>query len=196
MIRLNRPPCPYPKALADNNYKHTTNKDALRKGAHDKCMYCESIISHISYAHVEHIKPKADGKYPELEFEWSNLGYACAMCNGSKSDKYDENTPFIDPYIDNPNDYIFALGPMLFQRNGSERGEYTIKEIALNRLELVEKRNDKTNNIMMALNACYRTDNKELRESAIMELQAKSDTDQEYSLCVQSVFIANDYHRQ
>ncbi|MEE9118515.1 MAG: HNH endonuclease, partial [Calditrichia bacterium] len=62
MIRIERPECPRPIALTNQNYKHPINKDTLRRSSHDKCMYCESKISHIDFAHVEHIKPKAEDK--------------------------------------------------------------------------------------------------------------------------------------
>ena len=122
------------KALEDGNYKHKTNKEALRQASFDKCMYCESKISHIDFAHVEHIKPKAQGKYLELEFVWENLGYVCPKCNNFKSEKYDESTPYIDPYAENPEEHIFAAGAFVYHRNGSERGELTICDIELNSL--------------------------------------------------------------
>lgn len=59
MIKLERPDCPYPAALEAGNYKHERNKLALKQASHDKCMYCECKISHIDFAHIEHIKPKA-----------------------------------------------------------------------------------------------------------------------------------------
>ncbi len=86
MIRLSRPDCPHPDALANSNYKHPKNKQALHDASFGKCMYCESHVSHIDYAHVEHIKPKADGKYPYLKYVWDNLGYSCAICNVNKDE--------------------------------------------------------------------------------------------------------------
>ena len=79
MIALKRPKCPNPAALVKKKYDDPLNKEALRKSTSGKCMYCESKMEHISYAHVEHIKPKS--KFPELEFEWTNLGFSCQICN-------------------------------------------------------------------------------------------------------------------
>ena len=103
-------------------------------------MYCESKVSHIDFAHVEHIKPKAWDKFPELEFIWDNLGYACAKCNNEKSDKYFDDAPFINPYAEEPSEFVFFFGPLMFHRNGGERGEISVKEINLNRPELIERR--------------------------------------------------------
>jgi len=188
MIALIRPKCPNPAALAKGDYKDPVNKDALRKSTAGKCMYCESKIEHNSYAHVEHIKPKA--KYPELEFSWDNLGFSCQVCNTNKGDKYDETTPFIDPYTENPEDYIVFLEFYLYPRQGSERGEYTIKELDLNRPNLIERRKERIKKLIVMINAAYRTSSENLRNQAITELKAEADKDKEYSGMVKSVLLA------
>ena len=195
MIRLNRPECPNPQALENEDYKYRENKQALRHASHDKCMYCESKISHIDYAHVEHIKPKADNKFPELKFDWDNLGYSCPKCNNAKSDKYDINTPFIDPYAENPEEYIFVFGSLLFPRNGSERGDLTISEIELNRGDLIEKRQTRIDNITKTLKVCFRTNNDDLRNNAMESLRVEGNADKEYSLVVNAFIKANDRRR-
>ncbi len=149
MIRINRPACPHPEALKQKTYKHPINKSALREASNGKCMYCESDVSHIDYAQIEHIQPKAIGQYPELEFEWENLGYSCAKCNNTKSNKYHSETPYINPYDENPNDNLVFSGPMLFSKKGSERGELSIEDIGLNRPELIEKEQQKLTELMM-----------------------------------------------
>ena len=164
MIKLERMACPYQKALNDGNYKHPTNKEALRQSSHDKCMYCESKISHIDFAHVEHIKPKSKEKYPELEFEWTNLGYSCPKCNNAKSDSYDEETPYLDPYSEDPSHHLFSAYALILIRNGSERAELTIKDTELNRPDLLEKRYIRLNQVMDALKACHRTTNNTLKQ--------------------------------
>lgn len=190
MIKLSRPDCPHPAALDAGNYKHPTNKEALVKASNGKCMYCESIITHIDYGDVEHIKPKAAGKFPELEYEWSNLGLVCGKCNNEKSDKFYAEAPFIDPYTEDPSEHLIALGTMIAQRNGSVRGEVTIREIALNRPELLEKRLVRMNMILVALNAAYRTPVEVLRKAALDELSKEANSDKEYSLIVQAALKA------
>jgi hypothetical protein len=185
MIRLNRPNCPNQTALSGGNYKHPDNKEALKTNSHDKCMYCESKISHIDHAHIEHIKPK--DQFPELEFDWNNLGYACPKCNNQKHNKYHEDTPFINPYDEDPQNHIAAGLAMLFPRQGSERGELTIKEIGLNRPELLEKRGERIIEVQQAINACNRTTNQTLRDDAEKSLQAFSENDSEYSMCARSM---------
>lgn len=191
MIKLSRKACPHPDALDNGNYKHPRNKQALKESSSDKCMYCESKISHIDFAHVEHIKPKAENKYPDLEFEWSNLGYACPKCNNEKSDKFHDALPYVDPYEDEPTSHFFAAGTLLLVKNGSERAEVTIKDIGLNRPELIEKRLDRMNDIQKSLNACFRTSSDALKEILIDELKMEASEDKEYSLFVGSLLQAH-----
>lgn len=43
---------------------------------HDgKCYLCEQL-THKSFE-IEHLKPKAEGYYPELRFKWNNLFLSC-----------------------------------------------------------------------------------------------------------------------
>ncbi|ELB2838166.1 HNH endonuclease [Vibrio alginolyticus] len=191
MIRLFRPNCPNPAALAANNYKHPDNKAALKDASNDKCMYCECKISHIDFAHVEHIKPKAEDKYPELMFVWENLGYACPKCNNSKSDKYHEDTPYINPYNEDPEQHLVAYGTYLFSKNGSERGDLTINDLNLNRPDLLEKRQVKIEELKRTIDACFRTSSQALRKAALAELQKEAEADKELSLFVKSYMLLN-----
>jgi uncharacterized protein (TIGR02646 family) len=67
-------------------------KKALRRAQHEKCAFCESHLTHISYGDVEHLRPKAavaqyDGDplerpgYYWLAYEWDNLFLSCQLCN-------------------------------------------------------------------------------------------------------------------
>ena len=191
MIKLSRPECPHPIALQNGNYKHPTNKEALKRANSDKCMYCESKISQIDFAHIEHYKPKATDKYPELEFVWDNLGYACPKCNNGKSDKFHNDTPYIDPYSEEPSDFFYATGIWLFMKNGSERSEISIRDIGLNRPELLEKRLEKINEIQKSINACHRTSNEALKIAALNELKQESSPEKEYSFFVTALLKAH-----
>jgi len=192
MIKITRPECPNPTALVGGNYKHPDNKLALKNSSFDKCMYCECKISHIDFAHVEHIKPKSPDKYPELEFEWTNLGYACPKCNNEKHNKYHEDTPYINPYVDDPNNYVHAFGTFIFSKNGNERAEITITDLKLNRKELLERRMLRINDIKRSIDACNRTSSETLRTSALEEIQREAEDNRELSLFVKSYLSSND----
>lgn len=187
MIRIKRPRCPRPEALSGSNYKHRDNKDELRKASFDKCMYCESKISHIDYADIEHIKPKADDKYTELKYDWNNLGYSCRRCNTAKGEKYSEETPYINPYEEDPEDFIYSSGAFLFPKMGNERGDLTINDIELNRLGLIERRQERIKGITKSISACFRTNNVTLRGDALEALKMEALPDKEYSLVIKTL---------
>ncbi|MFI0478898.1 MAG: HNH endonuclease [Candidatus Rhabdochlamydia sp.] len=186
MIKINRPICPNTGSLASGNYKHPDNKAALLEVSHNKCVYCESIFSHVDFGDVEHIKPKS--KYPQETFVWENLGIVCRRCNHEKSDKYDESAPYINPYSEDPEDHIAIFGSILSQKKGSERGQLTILDIGLNRLDLIEKRKQKQNDIEKAISDCFKTKNQKLKAAAIKSLLEEATSDKEYSLLIKTLF--------
>lgn len=184
MIKLNRPSCHNPTALA-GNYKHPYNKLALQNASYGKCMYCESKVLHTYYGDVEHIKPK--DTYPQLEFEWDNLGFVCAQCNGKKSNKYDENTPYLNPYQEDPADYVIAVGALVKHKKGCERAEITIIDIDLNRASLIEKRQARIDDIEKAINSCFRTKNPTLKQNALAELKKEAEAEKEYAMIINAL---------
>ena len=187
MISLIRPECPNPVALVEEIYNDPVNKDALRKSTSGKCMYCEGKMEPYSYAHVEHIKPKA--KFPELKFTWSNLGFSCQVCNTKKGEKYDKSTPFINPYNEDPEDHLEFIDFYVLPKHGSKRGVYTIKEIDLNRANLVDIRKERYEKLKMMVNATFRTSKKSLRNQSIEELKKEAENDKEYSAMVKSLLV-------
>ncbi|MDD3302863.1 MAG: HNH endonuclease [Candidatus Gracilibacteria bacterium] len=190
MRKINRPPCPNPTALA-TDYKYPQNKEALKNASFGKCMYCESIISHIDYGDIEHIKPKS--RFPGLKFEWNNLGYSCTRCNREyKKDKFNEDTPYINPYNEDPNEHIFISGAFVMQKQGSERGELTKIDIGLNRDSLIQNRQEKIDRVQKTVDACYRTSNEALKNDALEALKKEANEDKEYSLCIKYLLKSQD----
>lgn len=188
MRRLYRPACPNSAALL-TNYKHPENKQALVMASHGKCMYCESQVSHVYFGDIEHIRPK--NKYPELEFEWTNLGYSCARCNNAKKDQFDNTCPIIDPYNEEPEKHLFAFGALLTQKAGSERGAITISTTDLNRAELIERRMIRLKQLQIALDACYRTKNTHIQATLLAELDKEGEVDKEFSMFAAALIAAN-----
>lgn len=133
---------PIPDSLY-TRYNHDEVKDALRAECNSKCMYCESKVEHITDLHIEHIKPKAKTKFPELTFEYANLGLACPLCNRNKSDTFDTGNPFINPYVDNPDHHFYAWGVFLWPKDNDSRARLTELEIDLNRKDLIEARTER-----------------------------------------------------
>jgi hypothetical protein len=149
-------------------------------------MYCESKVSHVYYGDVEHLRPKS--KFPEFEFDWDNLGYVCARCNGEKLDKWSHETPFINPFIEEPDEHLAALGPFIYHRSGSERGEYTWRELGLNRPDLIERRIDRIDRIRDLIDKTKRTRGGGLRELIMTKLEEELEDSQEYCMTSRAAF--------
>lgn len=192
MIKIDRPDCPYPKALEDGNYKHKRNKDALINASSGKCMYCESKVTDVYFGDVEHIKPKQMEKFKHLEFEWSNLGFSCAVCNNNKQMKYKEDLPYVNPYEEDPEFFFIAAGNILFNRLGDERADITIKEIDLNRPPLLEHRLEEIKRLNNLIDRAYRTSNPTLRKMAIEEIEEEIAPDKEYSLFLRTHWLLHN----
>lgn len=171
-----------------NRYNNKEIKNKLKEESNNKCMYCESVIGHIAHEHIEHFRPKAKSKYPELTFEWVNLGLSCPICNMNKSDEFDENLPFINPYFEEPNDFFIALGNMVYPKLGNRRAELTRSMIKLNRPELIERRTERLNMIELLINRYSEANNKILKQAILNEILIEIRTDKPYSMCAKSLF--------
>jgi uncharacterized protein (TIGR02646 family) len=152
-----------------NIYAHKSVKQALIQAQHDKCFLCESKITHIAYGDVEHFRPKAAYSqddndalhkpgYYWLAYEWKNLFLSCQLCNQqfkknlfplvnpsaratSHKDDLDSEQPlFIDPSIDDPEQFISFRGEVPFAPGDNPRGRATIKGLGLDRQKLNEER--------------------------------------------------------
>ncbi len=185
MIKLNKQVCPDPIALK-RNYKHPKIKKAIKEDSFEKCIYCESKIVHVYFGDVEHMKPKS--KFPKLKFDWDNLGYVCAQCNNQKNDKWDDQYPFINPYIENPLDFLCAVGHFIYHLSGNKRGEITEKEINLNRPELVEMRKERIDAIMTLADRYSSEPNITLKNILLKEIKKELADDKPYSVCAKSIF--------
>lgn len=126
-------------------YRKKEIKDALKSETHNKCVYCESKFMHTYPGDVEHLLPKS--VFPKLTFEWSNLSFSCFACNNCKSDYYNAKKELINPFNENPEDYIFAVGPMIWSKGNGNKGDTTLLVIGLNREELILKRTERIQNL-------------------------------------------------
>lgn len=185
MIRLTRPACPDPNAL-QANYKAPVNKAALETACFQKCMYCESKVSHVYFGDVEHIKPKA--QFPALEFVWDNLGYVCARCNNAKSNHWNTASPLIDPFTEDPPDHLAGVGAWVWHRNGSQRGEYTQRTLDLNRSDLIERRVDRIQQIRNLVDRVHRTQDAQLRVLILNDLESSLTDDSEYAMVSRAAY--------
>jgi uncharacterized protein (TIGR02646 family) len=153
-------------------YAHESVKKALIAAQHDKCAFCESKITHISYGDVEHFRPKKAYRqnandalttpgYYWLAYEWDNLFLACQLCNqrhkgnlfplanpAGRATSHKHNTEleqplFIDPALDDPEEYISFRREIPYPVSDKPRGLNTIINLGLERPELSEVRYDR-----------------------------------------------------
>lgn len=105
-------------AVTSKDYGTLYGKEDVRRqlmnDQHKKCAYCEKPIED-EQRHVDHYRPKS--LYHDLAFTWDNLVGACWKCNLDKKDNFplsdeskrftdDEEPLLINPYIDDPMEYI------------------------------------------------------------------------------------------
>jgi len=109
------------------------------------CVYCERKIS-TENSHVEHVRPKALHKFPNLFDKYENMVVSCDLkntCGNYKGSEYDEK--FIHPIENDPADFMtynFATGKIVNKNDSlKERVDYTCEILNLNGCrELIEAR--------------------------------------------------------
>lgn len=120
------------------HWRHRDIKAQLHAETDGKCAYCEAVIGDVSFPHVEHMIPKSI--HPELAHTWSNLTSACQVCNINKGDYYHPDLPVLNPYIDDIGEHIDFPGGFANVKLTAARGEATVKELDLNRIDLAMAR--------------------------------------------------------
>jgi uncharacterized protein (TIGR02646 family) len=146
-------------------------KKALIKAQHDKCAFCESKVSHISFGDVEHYRPKGGIRqdaadplehpgYFWLAYVWENLFFACQLCNQSfkknlfpladptrrarshMDDLTAEEPMLIHPSDEEPSVLIGFREEIAFPIDDHPRARATIDVLGLNRDAMAEHRRD------------------------------------------------------
>lgn len=170
-------------------YRHPQIKAALLLETHGKCAYCESKLKHIHHGDVEHIFPKSLD--PTLRFAWDNLTIACEICNQNKSNKDPTANFIIDPYKVEPTAHLLFFGAILYSL-GTTFGKSTTVLLDLNRTELIERRQERLDQIMGICEIILRTDLPVVTRKAILaDLIAKDAAPQApYSAMANSAIAA------
>lgn len=139
MIKLPSP-FRYPQSKHRRKYnpQYRTNKSykkVLRYEFNRQCIYCRrpEFYKHEDFG-VEHYKPKEI--FPELEWDYDNLFYACNTCNSRKGESWPTKTQIANnAFIPNPCEHIMFKhlkfhGATVELR--SEAGIYTDELLDLN----------------------------------------------------------------
>lgn len=169
-------------------YRNRDVKDLLKTETSCKCAYCESKVTAVYWGDVEHIAPRSI--HPELTFEYDNLTLACAVCNNGKRAYADPSTPLVNPYVDDPADYLLALGPIIKGFPGNSRGFATEVVLKLNRQDLIERRHERLERLSHLVTAFVMETSVSRKTLLQMQLVAEVANDKEYAF-VARAFIQN-----
>ena len=161
-------------------YNTADVKELLKEETNCKCAYCESKMLHVDYGDIEHIIPKGDD--PTLRYSYENLTLACGICNTKKSVHLD----VLNPYAVDPEDHLFAFGPLIFRRPHSDAGAIAVRRLDLNRAPLVEKRKERIEALQTIADQILRTSNASLRQLLIEEFEEQCSGKMEYSLAAKA----------
>ena len=153
-------------------YRHADIKAALRRDSHNKCIYCESDIG---FGQTDHINPVS--KCPDEIVSWANLALVCTECNTHKKDYYAPAEPLINPFVDEPSEHLQFLGPWLSALVGDAMGWRTLKQINLNRWNLIQwrmKRLERLTPLIEQWKAHPNGETKDILRQAILDEAADS----------------------
>jgi hypothetical protein len=159
----------------EGRHRHAEIKACLIAEAFDKCMYCEEKLSSAQFGDVEHIRPKA--LYPYLYVTWENLGLACIQCNNAKSNK----EGFVNPYVEEPLDFISFAGPFIRYDAGNAKGQFTVRGLKLNRMPLIAKRTTAIEKLVEKLDLLVVIQPGPMRDVLETEIQETVSNDQEFA---------------
>jgi len=175
----------------ENNYRDPRVKCAVMAETHDKCAYCESKSTANAPGDVEHILPKAG--HPERLLDYHNFTFVCSWCNICKGNKeYVDGNGLLNPYIDEPNQYVFAAGPMLLPSTdhaNALRGIRMIDDLKLDRTPLLEQRAERLKEKWSVMAREYHNAGTDpIRNLAAHQIKAAVAPDSEYSMFALSFF--------
>ena len=138
-------------------------REQLMNDQHEKCAFCECTLLDKD-PEVEHFRPKTRVRqdktrgntiklaYYWMAYDWDNLLYSCHQCNRIKGNYFplkdpdnrfdipNESPLLINPYTEDPADFIEFRQEKVFAKNNNAKGNKTIEVLGLNRKDLVELR--------------------------------------------------------
>jgi hypothetical protein len=170
-----------------DRYRQQDVKDTAANDSHGKCVYCESRIAHVGYAHLEHLQPKI--RFPRHAYEWNNLALVCPRCNISKGDQYDELLPPVNPFEENPHNFFAAWGELLWPLPGNDRARETIALTDLNRAALLTQRRARVKQIQNLAETYARCSSVTAKAALLEQLMEELDDAGEYAFFARSVAV-------
>lgn len=165
-------------------YRHKTIKSALKVETNSKCAYCESKPTASQPGDIDHIRPIS--KNPHLICAWDNLTFSCRTCNHAKSDYDDDTAPLINPYVSDPEAHVLFFGPIATWSSGDFLAYRTIKQLRLNRPDLIEARAEAIERVLDILSLEPSAPDESTRTVIRNEAVAQAGEDREFSATIRS----------
>jgi hypothetical protein len=137
---------------------------------------------------IEHIKPKS--KFLSESLDPSNLALACALCNNAKRDFWDADTPLLNPYTDDPDQQMLALGCYIVRRPSNNRARLTIDQLDLNRQALLERRKERIEQIAPLVDQYMQEPSGSIKDLIRREPCRQANQDAEYAMIVRAYLEA------
>jgi hypothetical protein len=197
-------------------YGAKTVKNKLKDIQNDKCCFCESKVSAISFGDVEHYRPKGgwvqkDGDkltkpgYYWLAFNFENLYLSCQLCNevykknyfplqvpANRARLHTNNLSIEEPLIIDPGGNIDPSEHLEFRQEvihgKTPTGDETIKRTGLNRDALVKQRFEYLK--VLKLVAILASQNNNEGIEALKQLKELASEKSIYSLMVRNNFVS------
>lgn len=179
-------------ATKKTRYRHADIKAAVRDEAHNKCIYCESKLGHVTPGDVEHYLPAS--VHPKLRFNWKNLGLACTECNRRKGVYCNDAVPFLSPFEHDVEARTLHYGPIMSWVNGDQSAEITIRTLELHghkRTQLIFRKIERIHEVDRLMTLYEDCGNDVLKEMYYLQLVEMSEPPSEFSGMVKSVLEKN-----
>ncbi len=153
-----------------NRQKDVWNQTYIRENllmeSNHKCAYCECFVGKgYKEMNVDHFHYKE--KYVEEVVKWENLLPSCPHCNKSKASHDTYLSPIINPFDQNPQDYLYIKNYRYYPKNNKVKAvvRNTIDVLGLNDTEhVVRNRYEQGEAIINQIQNIYEfaVDNKEV----------------------------------
>lgn len=160
-------------SIPNHGSKYSDWKSEIAEEGFHQCVYCaisENAFGGIRNFHIEHYRPKSKRK--DLENEFSNLFYACSICNSFKSDDWPaepnsdmSNIAYPNPSKINYND-ILDVDTSCLVNGKNVSAKYIVERLYLNRPQLIlERKQNLIFSTIKSLNKIVNSQKEELYNS-------------------------------
>lgn len=178
-------------------------KEAIADKSFGKCCYSEiSLGEESKYMEVEHFAPKSE--HPELVMDWTNLNPSCKKCNVTKGEHDTMVDYIVNPFFDNPQDFLYLKGFRYYGKDEAGIGVNTKDILGLNdKRHFVLKRCSVACEIIETLEYIFENINlfistpikKRNHIRRLKNLMQKGDRHEEYSALVSTTILENNEYK-